>query len=109
MLWLPNAGRNCSWCSIKIPGAALKRRVALPLLQINWLGPAQPPRGRDLVVPVRSLDEPDRDWRAAALDPFSEHPQLVLGIAVIRLHDNSDIRPVAKLGLDEHAAKQFIG
>ena len=63
------------------PRAPLERRVALPFLQVDRLGPAQPPRGRDLVVPVRSLDQPDRDRRPAALDPVAEHPQLVLGIA----------------------------
>ena len=90
------------------PGAALERRIALPLLEIDRLGPAQPPRGRDFVVPVRSLDQPDRDRRAAALDPVAQHPQLVLGIAVIGLHDDPDVGPVAELGLLEHAAKQFV-
>ena len=43
------------------PGAALVHRVALPLLQEHRLGPAQPPGGQDLVVPVGPLDQPDRD------------------------------------------------
>ena len=90
------------------PGAALEGRIALPLLEEDRLGPAQPPRGRDFVVPVSSLDQPDRDRRTAALDPFPEHPQLVLGIAVVGLHDDPHVGPVAELGLLEHPAKEFV-
>ena len=38
------------------PGAPLIHRVALPLPEEDRLGPAQPPRGQDLVVPVGPLD-----------------------------------------------------
>ena len=91
------------------PRAPLERRVALPLLQVDRLGPAEPPGAQDLVIPVRPLDQPDRDRRPAALDPVAEHPQLGLGLGVIGLDHDPDVGPVAELGLGEHPAEQLVG
>ena len=77
--------------------------------EVDRLGPAQPPGGQDLVVPVRPLHQPDRDRRPARLDPVAEHPQLGLGLGVIGLHDDADVGPVAELGLREDPAEELVG
>ena len=108
-LWLPKAGRNCSWCAIKYRAQRSNEASLCHFSRNTGSGQPEPPCGRDFVVPVGSLDQPDRDRRTAALDPVAEHAQLVFGVAVIGLHDDADIGPVAKLGLVEHAAKQLVG
>src|SRR6185436_19140410 len=90
------------------PRAPLERRIALPLLKIDWLGPAQPPRAGDFIVPVRTLDQPDRDRSAAAYNPLAQHPELALGITMVRLDDNSHVGPVAEFRLLEDRAKQLV-
>ena len=84
-------------------------RVALPLLKEDRLGPAEPPGGQDLVVPVGSLDQPDRDRRAPRFDPLQQHAQLGLGLRLIGLDHDADIGPVAELGLGKNPAEKLVG
>ncbi len=91
------------------PRAPLERRVALPLLQVDRLRPTQPPRAQDLVIPVRPLDQSDRDRRPARIDPVAQHPQLGFGLRLVGLDHDADVGPVAELGLDEHPAEQLVG
>ena len=91
------------------PGATLEHRVTLPFLKEDRLGPAEPPGGQDLVVPVGPLDQPDRDRRAPRFDPLQQRTQLGLGLRLIGLDHDADIRPVAELGLGKNPPEKRIG
>ena len=105
-LWLPNAGRSSAWLLQQEPRQLLVVGVGLPLLREDRHRPVLL-RGDDrLVIPVRALDQPHPDRRAAPLGPARRAlRRSSRGVAQVRLDGDADVGPVAELVLVQDLAE----
>ncbi len=65
-------------------------------------------RDDPLLVPVRPLDQPHRDRRAALLRQLPEEANRLLGRLEIRLHNDAEVGKVAQLRLHRRVRKDLL-
>ena len=86
--------------------------VGLPLLLKHGNGPARGLSMNGLVIPVRSLDQPDPDGMTASLGPIPQLDKILNRVAQVTLNHDSHVAMVAKLRFHqdrlEHSQRKIL-
>src|SRR5207249_2949000 len=91
------------------PREQFEIQVALWFLEKDRTSPSVLARFYFFKIPIRAFDQSNSESSSARPSPIEQIAQVGFCISEIRLHDNSNVRPVAKFGFAKERREKGEG